>query len=124
MALILVADDDAGVRHAIARLLRHGGGHVVMEADGSAAALQTASAETPDVVVTEPIMAQMPAVEYIGQLRQNCPQAGIVALSAGGAHQDPEFAMSLASTAGADAVLRKPVRNAALLEAVDGLLSS
>ena len=122
MATILVADDDPAVRHALSLLLRSAGDHVVLEAGGCEAALQMVATERPNVVVTEAVMAPMPAVEYIEQLRRTCPQAGIIAISAGGMHQDPEFATGLASMAGADTVLRKPARNADLLAAVDGLL--
>ena len=122
MATVLVADDDPGVRYALMRLLDACGDHEVIEADGCEAALEITASQNPDVVVTEAVMPTMTAIEYIKALRWACPRAGIVALSAGGMHQSPEFATGLASTAGADEVLRKPVRNEPLLAAVNKLL--
>ena len=122
MATVLVADDDPGVRYALKRLLDASGDYEVIEADGCEAALELAASRKPDVVVTEAVMPKMTAIEYIKALRWACPRAGIVALSAGGMHQSPEFATGLASTAGADEVLRKPARNEPLIEAIDRLL--
>ena len=122
MATVLVVDDDPGVRYALTRLLTAQGDLEVIEADGCEAALELVASEKPDVVVTEAVMPSMTAIDYIKALRWACPRAGIVALSAGGMHQSPEFATGLASTAGADEVLRKPVRNEPLLAAVNELL--
>ncbi len=122
MATVLVADDDPGVRYALKRLLTVEGDLEVVEADGCEAALELMASENPDVVVTEAVMPSMTAIDYIKALRWACPRAGIVALSAGGMHQSPEFATGLASTAGADEVLRKPARNDSLLTAVNNLL--
>lgn len=122
MRTVLVADDDPGVRYALTRLLTAQGDLEVIEADGCQAGLELMASEKPDVVVTEAVMPSMTAIDYIKALRRACPRAGIVALSAGGMHQSPEFATGLASTAGADEVLRKPVRNEPLLAAVNELL--
>ncbi len=122
MATVLVADDDPGVRFALKSLLAAQGDIEVIEADGCEAALELVAWAKPDVVVTEAVMPSMTAIDYIKALRWACPRAGIVALSAGGMHQSPEFATGLASTAGADEVLRKPVRNEPLLAAVNELL--
>lgn len=122
MATVLLVDDDPGVRFALQRLLAAQGDVEVIEADGCEAALDLVASVKPDVVVTEAVMPSMTAIDYIKALRWACPRAGIVALSAGGMHQSPEFATGLASTAGADEVLRKPVRNEPLLAALGKLL--
>lgn len=122
MATVLLVDDDPGVRHALKRLLTAQSDVEVVEAAGCEAALELTASLKPDVVVTEAVMPSMTAVDYIKALRWACPPAGIVALSAGGMHQSPEFATGLAGTAGADEVLRKPVRNEALLTAINELL--
>lgn len=122
MATVLLADDDPGVRYALQRLLAPQGDVEVIEADGCEAALELMATVKPDLVVTEAVMGSMTAIDYIKALRRACPRAGIVALSAGGMHQSPEFATGLASTAGADEVLRKPARNGPLLAAVNELL--
>ena len=122
MPTVLVADDDPGVRYALTWLLASSGDLEVIEADSCEAALELMASEKPDVVVTEAVMPSMTAIDYIKALRWACPRAGIVALSAGGMHQSPEFATGLASTAGADEVLRKPARNEPLLAAVNKVL--
>ena len=118
MATVLVADDDPNVRFGFTRLFAVAQGHEVIEANGAEMALKLMASVKPDVVVTEALMPTMTVLEYIKALRWAWPHGGIVALSAGGMHQSPEFAIGLASTAGADEVLRKPAQNAVLLAAV------
>lgn len=122
-AKILVADDAPAVRYALAALL-HGAGYDVIEADSGAAALRTAAAALPDLVVADLHLPGLPVGRFIAQLREACSGVRFVGLSGGGMHQDPESAVRIATAAGADRALEKPVSNATLLAEVRTALDS
>ena len=122
MATVLINEHDGGVLSALATLLRDSG-YQVLEADDSAAALETIAGQGPDILLTDVNMPGMTGVQLIKKLRRSHPALGIIAMSGGGMNQNPELATTLASIAGADRVLEKPFRNEALLSDVSALLS-
>ena len=121
MATVLVADDAAAVRFALAALLRSAG-HQVIEADGGVAAVRAAATAMPEIVVADLHLPGLPADRLIEQLKAACPGTRFIGLSGGGMHQDPESALRLATAAGADGALQKPVSNDSLLAEVRALL--
>ncbi len=124
MATVLLAEDDAAVRFALALLLRDAGGHDVFETNCCDARLEALAATKPEIVALETSMPGMTFAELVERIRRIDAEIGIVAISGGGMHQDPEFAASLARMAGADRALHKPVRNEYLLTEIDGLLAA
>ena len=104
MATLLLADDDAIVRYALALLLRSNGYHV-LEAPSNDAALALVK-ENPDAIITDVNMPGMTALEILEELKKTNPDIGIIALSGG-----------------ANRVLQKPVRNDVLLQEVEAVLS-
>ena len=116
-----MADDAAPVRHALAALLRFAG-HQVVEADGGVAAVRAAAKAMPDVVVADLHLPGLPVDRLIEQVKAACPGTRFIGLSGGGMHQDPESALRLATAAGADGALQKPVSNDSLLAEVRDLL--
>ena len=123
MATILVVDDAPAVRYALAALLRDAG-HEVIEADGGAAAVRTAAAALPDLVVADLHLPGLPIDRFIAQLKESYSGIRFIGLSGGGMHQDPESAIGLATAAGADRALQKPVSNDTLLAEVRAALDS
>ena len=123
MATVLINEHDEGVLSALAMLLRDSG-YEVLEANDSEAALETIAGHGPDILLTDVNMPGMTGPQLIKQLRKSHPGLGIIAMSGGGMHQNPELATTLASIAGADRVLEKPFRNEALLSDLSALLSS
>jgi len=123
MATVLVADDAAAVRYALAALLRYAGYRVV-EADGGVAAVRAAATAMPDLVVADLHLPGLPVDRLIEQLKAACPGIRFIGLSGGGMHQDPESALRLATAAGADGALQKPVSNDALLAELRAVLDS
>jgi CheY-like chemotaxis protein len=123
MATVLITEHDEGVLSALAMLLRRSG-YQVLEADRSEAALESVASHGPDILLTDVNMPGMTGVELIKKLRKSHPALGIIAISGGGMHQNPELATTLASIAGADRVLEKPFKNEALLSDVSALLAS
>lgn len=121
MATVLVADDAAAVRYALAALLRSAG-HQVVEADGGVAAVRAAATAMPDLVVADLHLPGLPVDRLIEQVKAACPGTRFIGLSGGGMHQDPESALRLATAAGADGALQKPVSNDFLLAEVRALL--
>ena len=123
MATVLVADDAAAVRYALAALLRFAG-YQVIEADGGVAAVRAAATAMPDLVVADLHLPGLPVEQFIAQLKDSYSGIRIVGLSGGGMHQDPESALRIATAAGADRALEKPVSNATLLAEVRAALDS
>lgn len=123
MPTILLADDAPAVRYALAALLR-GAGYEVIEADSGTAAVRAAAAALPDLVVADLHLPGLPVDQLIAQLKEAYSGIRIVGLSGGGMHQDPESALRIATAAGADRAVQKPVSNDTLLAAVRAALDS
>ena len=69
------------------------------------------------------LMPERDGIETIAELRERWPQIKVLAVSAGARLLDADLLLRAAKTLGADATLRKPVENKALLAAVDRLLA-
>ena len=80
----------------------------------------------PDLVVADLHLPGLPVDRLIERLKSGVsPASRFVGLSGGGMHQDPEVgAARLATAAGADRALQKPVSNATLLAEVRAALDS
>jgi two-component system, OmpR family, KDP operon response regulator KdpE len=99
---VLVVDDEAGLRRALAINLRARGYDVSVAADG-AAALATAAQQPPDVVVLDLGLPDMDGTQVIEGLR-GWTQAPIIVLSARAGEPDKVLALD----AGADDYVTKP----------------
>src|SRR5512133_2661167 len=93
---IVVADDNGSLLHEINRLLRaeH---HVVASVSNGRTLLQTATALSPDLIVTDISMPEMNGIEVARRLRQAGCSAKIIFLTV---HTEPEI-ISAAFEAGA-----------------------
>ena len=118
-ARIVVADDEAGVRGFLRKVLE-GGGYEVIEAEDGRQALRQARSARIDLVITDLVMPEQEGLETIQALRRDMPGIGIIAISGalGGRY------LKTARLLGADAVLNKPVSAAALLASVAGVLKT
>jgi len=114
---ILVADDEAGVRAFLRKVLEDGGYEVIEAADGKQA-LRQASAGRADLVITDLVMPEVEGIEAIQALRRDVPGVRIIAISGAFGGQFLETARML----GADAVLIKPVNGDLLLAKVAEVL--
>jgi CheY-like chemotaxis protein len=120
VARILVVDDEPMLRRTFRSILEKAG-HVVIEAEDGAQAISMFSAHKPDLVLTDIIMPNREGVEFIGELRRQDRDVPIIAISGGGSTGGDLF-LTLATHLGATQTLHKPIRQAALLEAVDACL--
>ena len=102
MTKVLVVEDDKALAKALAINLRARGDQAVVAHDG-AAALRSAAAEPPDVVLLDLGLPDMDGLEVIAGLR-GWSEVPIIVLSARDAQRDTVKALD----AGADDFVRKP----------------
>ncbi len=87
---VLLADDDEGIRNALAALLADAGEiEVVGEAANGLEALELSRTTRPDVVVMDLSMPVMDGVEATRRILPEIPEVRVIALSA---HDDPYHA--------------------------------
>jgi CheY-like chemotaxis protein len=78
--LILVVDDEPGIRESMARLLNAAGYEVITAQHGFDALLQLRSM-TPDVIISDLNMPQMSGFEFLSVLRRRFPEVLVIAVS-------------------------------------------
>lgn len=120
MARILIVDDEKLARMTVRQMLE-GEGHEIHDAGDGQAALEQLTGTHVDVVVTDIIMPEKEGIQTIIELRREFPDVKIIAMSGGGRVGNVDF-LSVAKDIGAVHVLRKPFRQAELLEAVNDCL--
>ena len=114
---LLIADDNARVRHSLARLLA-GDGIDVLEAGTCKQAICLASRPDVDAVVLDIDMPDGSGLEALAQIKQNRPDLPVVMHSE---HDRPSYA-SRARAKGAEAYLVKGMDKDELLQAIDGVI--
>lgn len=116
---VMVVDDDAAVRHAIARSLDRAGFVVLQGADG-ADAIQTSRRHQGaiDILLTDASLPGMPIVQLLSQFRSDFPSAGVILCS--GYARDGV----VEDQSGFDAFLPKPFEPQALVDAVSSLIAA
>lgn len=119
-ATVLLVDDDPRVRRILRKRLELGGYRVIeaVDADAALAAYRSAPA---DVVITDVIMPGKSGHELINELREDFPQAKIIAIS-GALDQNIQRLLQTASEQGALRTLPKPFTTDQLLGIVDEVL--
>ncbi len=118
-AVVLVVDDDDGVRQVL-RLMLESGGYRVLEAADGRKALEFVRRENIDVVMTDLVMPEQEGFETIQAIRRERPSLKVIAMSGafGG-----EF-LHIAKLLGAHNTLQKPLKVEQVLAAVAGALAS
>jgi chemotaxis family two-component system sensor histidine kinase/response regulator PixL len=121
VATILIVEDAAAERDAIAQILR-AGGHRVIEAVDGRDGLDQVHLRQPSLVLCDILMPERDGLEMIGALRSAGNKIPIIAM----VEQDSprvDLLRDLATGLGANAVLLKPVMVTELLETVAPLLA-
>ncbi|MEO5798630.1 MAG: response regulator, partial [Gemmatimonadales bacterium] len=80
-ALVLVVDDEPGLRASTARMLQGAGYRVVLAADGAQALEMIAHEATPDLVLTDLTMAGMSGIELAEQVHRRWPALPLIFMS-------------------------------------------
>jgi DNA-binding response OmpR family regulator len=106
MPKILVIDDDMPVRDTIVRILERKGYRVLVAADG-VHGLRMFRSEQPDLVITDIIMPEKEGLETIREIRDQRPDAKILAISGGGRIGNMDF-LAFAGKLGASEIMPKP----------------
>src|SRR5258708_14564143 len=106
MAVILVIDDAATVRHLMRRVLTEAQ-HSVIEAQDGEVGRTLFEAHRPCLVITALFMPNREGIETIQQLRRLSPDAKIIAMSASGTASGKLYPAAAKKLA-ADAILPKP----------------
>jgi len=120
MADILIIEDDALLRQALARLLeRHG--YQVREAGNGIEGLKCMQERPARLVITDIIMPEMEGIETIRHLRRFYPHTKIIAMSGGG-KVGPHLYLKIASELGAHETLPKPFLPWVLVQSVQKLV--
>lgn len=117
---ILIIDDDEQIRLILQQIMEWAGYEVTLAENGKVA--MEVQRKTPaDLVITDLIMPEQEGLETISQLKQECPELKIIAVSGGG-RIGPDAYLPAALELGADRVFSKPFEIESVLEAVKELL--
>ena len=118
---VLVIDDDAAIRHALARIL-HKGGYEVVAADDGEHGLALLGKERPDLVICDLIMPHPDGIETIAQIRRESGAIKIIAISGGDRTMNAN-GLATALETGANEVILKPFRADDILARVKSALA-
>jgi CheY-like chemotaxis protein len=118
---ILVADDESHILNVVSLKLTNAGYTVFTAADGQEA-LELATAQRPDLLITDYHMPQLSGLELCQRLRQNPATAGIptIMLTARGYNLEP----SDTEQNGINCMLSKPFSPRQLLATVGEMLAN
>lgn len=117
---ILVVDDNADIRAYIGSLLE--GEYRILSACNGREALQKASQELPDLVVSDVMMPQMDGLEFCKALKAELPTSHIPVILLTAKSLEEQRAEGYDS--GADAYIAKPFSEKVLLSRIGNLLKS
>lgn len=106
MASLLIIDDDDTIRSLLGNFLSSAG-HTVREAADGDEGLKLYRAQPADLVITDMVMPVKEGLGTIMELRREYPQARIVAMSGGLAHNAGLY-LHMAERLGAVRIIRKP----------------
>ena len=121
--LVLVVDDDAGLRDSI-RAVLESMGFLVSTAGNAREAIVEVGAQRPDVILTDIYMPEADGYELISALRSFNENIPIVAMSGGALQYGLEDHLGMAKRLGAEATLCKPFRATAMVEMVDRVIGN
>lgn len=122
-AYILVVDDDPLARAVAVEVLAEAG-YAAAEADDGQSATALMELVPAELMLVDMVMPGKDGVETILEVRRRWPQTRILAMSGGGRRLHATDLLALARGLGADAVCHKPLRPAALLADVAGLVGA
>ncbi len=120
MSSILVVDDDFQGLEVVSEMLRLEG-YDVDVADNGRLAMEKMCSGTFDLVITDLIMPDKEGLETIADIRKQCGELPIIAISGGG-RVGPTDYLETARFIGANATLVKPFSRRELISTVADLL--
>lgn len=118
---VLVIDDEPAIRQSVEVLLETYGFQVALARDGVQGLAAFRRIE-PDLVLTDVVMPKQDGIETILRMRQERPEAKIIAMSGHGWIWNTECT-AVAARLGADAAIPKPFDATKLIAAVQALVA-
>ncbi len=118
--VILVIDDDPGIRSALENILGNNG-YIVVDAKNGRDGLSVLSQAHVDLVITDIFMPSMDGLEFIRAIRKEKSDLKILAMSGGGQMKLME-SLDWAKSFGATDILEKPFTHEELLEKIKMIL--
>ena len=122
MALILVVDNDAAVRHFLQFVLERAG-HEVLEATNGKDAVEMCRKQV-DLIITSLFMPVQDGYETIEKLKKEYPGLRIIAMSDGFRDFQQTVLIGMAIKLGAKAGMQKPLTVEVVLATVEKVLAS
>jgi DNA-binding response OmpR family regulator len=122
MRKILVIDDDRLVRDTLVRVLERKGYQVLAAPDGWHG-VEMFRHERPDLVITDIIMPEKEGLETIREIRGECSNAKIIAISGGARLGNMDY-LEMAGKLGASEIISKPFDPTELVELVSRCLDT
>ncbi len=119
---ILIIDDDALMRLALAKILLSAGYDVEQAGDGDEG-LRLQRSQSFDLIITDLIMPDKEGIQIIRELRKEDSAIRIIAMSAGGRGGATDY-LKWARLMGAKQCLSKPIKREDLLDAVTSVLAA
>lgn len=119
---ILIIDDDALMRLALAKILLSAGYDVEQVGDGDEG-LRLQRSQSFDLIITDLIMPDKEGIQIIRELRKEDSAIRIIAMSAGGRGGATDY-LKWARLMGAKQCLSKPIKREELLDAVTSVLAA
>jgi len=120
MARVLVIDDSADLRDALAHALLSDG-HIVTIADDGERGVALQAEFRADILVTDIFMPNKDGIETILEFKEHYPEVRIIVMSASDRLNNSTY-LATARQLGCDVILRKPFRIHELLDAVQSLV--
>lgn len=121
MADILLVDDNAALLAAMVDPLHTAGHRTTLAANGKIA-MDLASDNHFDLIITDLMMPEQEGLETIREVRQRLPALKVIAMSGGGPHARNN--LHVAQLFGAALTLEKPFSGKVLVEAVNRVLQA
>lgn len=118
MTQICLVDDDHDVRRTL-RTHLESAGYKVLEASNGHEGLRLLGHHPCNIAIVDIIMPEKEGLSTILEIKEQHPHVRIIAISG----RDVEY-LKLARALGADETMAKPIRSAALIEAVNKLAGS
>ena len=119
-AKILIADDDAGIRRVLTRMLTVEG-YAVIEAGNGSEALELLERQGADVVLTDLYMPKVDGIELVIRLREIHPEVKVLVMSGGGYVPGADV-LERVRRLGVLGVIAKPFSNEAVRDLVASVL--
>jgi len=122
MAKLLIVDDDTDILDYL-HIILSSLGHETRAENDARNALRILDDYHPDLIITDIFMPDMDGFEFIKNIRKSHRDVKILGLSAGGSGLSQDLTLATAKDFGANAVMKKPIKQEEIIHLISDLLS-